>query len=154
MNRIFLCLTFLLTTFSSCSDDEQSQEIIQVKYGTSFGMCVGYCKNELTAKSSLITYQKEGWHDSEEKVICSETLDQEIWDEVNNFNQLSTFFELPGVLGCPDCADGGAEWVEIELANGEKHRVTFEYFKAPDVLKDYVIILRSQMNQADHCGEF
>jgi hypothetical protein len=32
---------------------------------------------------------------------------------------------LEGVHGCPDCADGGAEWIQIEGADSV--RVTFEY---------------------------
>lgn len=67
-------LLFLLIIFSSCTNNEDFQEIIQLKYGTSFGMCVGYCKNEIILKSDLITYKKEGWKVSLQTVVCSETL--------------------------------------------------------------------------------
>ena len=33
---------------------------------------------------------------------------------------------LEGVHGCPDCADGGAEWIEIDTGSGPI-RVTFEF---------------------------
>ena len=49
---------------------------------------------------------------------------------------------MPETIGCPDCADGGAEWIEIKLANGEKHKVTFEYMNAPSAFKNYISGLR------------
>jgi hypothetical protein len=33
---------------------------------------------------------------------------------------------VEGVHGCPDCADGGAEWVQVR-ASGDSIRATFEY---------------------------
>ncbi len=38
---------------------------------------------------------------------------------------LDIFQSLDDRIGCPDCADGGAEWVQIDWNNGNK-RVTFE----------------------------
>jgi hypothetical protein len=67
---------------------------------------------------------------------------------------INDFFDLPTTIGCPDCADGGAEWIEIELVDGGKHKVTFEYRHEPEKVKDYIIKLREQMNKSIHCGEF
>lgn len=66
---------------------------------------------------------------------------------------LNDFFKLSETIGCPDCADGGAEWVEVEYVSGKKHRVTFEYMKEPDELKDYLIGLREQKEKSVKCGE-
>jgi hypothetical protein len=38
------------------------------------------------------------------------------------------------VIGCPDCADGGAEWLELGFEK-EVKRVTFEYMHEPDAYK-------------------
>lgn len=59
------------------------------------------------------------------------------------------FLALPTTIGCPDCADGGAEWLEIELKNGIKHKVTFEYNNEPSLLKDYILKLREMLNAND-----
>ena len=67
---------------------------------------------------------------------------------------MNSFFELPETIGCPDCADGRAEWLEIELMNGEKHKVTFEYRNEPASLNDHIIGLRGMMEMSEHCGEF
>jgi hypothetical protein len=48
------------------------------------------------------------------------------------------------VYGCPDCADGGSEWIEIRNEEGTEHtkRVTFEYGKAPKEIEKLVNLLR------------
>ena len=38
---------------------------------------------------------------------------------------MDSFFILEERIGCPDCADGGSEWIEI-LANNKTYKVTFE----------------------------
>lgn len=37
-----------------------NSEIVQVKYGTSFGECIGYCKHDLAFKMGEITYSCSG----------------------------------------------------------------------------------------------
>jgi len=153
MKRVLLNLLFLFI-FSSCTYNDDFHEIIQLRYGTSFGMCVGYCKNEMALKSGLITYKKEGWNESFQSAVCSETLTNGTWNSIVEFNHLDAFFELPEVIGCPDCADGGAEWLEIELVNGEKHEVYFEYLREPDLLKKLLPKLRSEMHKTENCQGF
>jgi hypothetical protein len=36
------------------------------------------------------------------------------------------FMKLDNVIGCPDCADGGAEWIELQQGD-MVHRVTFDH---------------------------
>ena len=49
---------------------------------------------------------------------------------------------LQDTYGCPDCADGGAEWVEVETATLKK-KVTFEHNKPPAELEAVVTELRA-----------
>jgi len=67
-------------------------------------------------------------------------------DSINSINTTS-FFKLPETIGCPDCADGGAEWLEIILLNGKKHKVTFEYRNEPTQLKNQIIKLREILSK-------
>ena len=50
---------------------------------------------------------------------------------------------LPNVLGCPDCADGGAEWIEVEIGNTLK-RVTFEYGAAIPSIQPLLDLVRER----------
>ena len=49
---------------------------------------------------------------------------------------------LTETIGCPDCADGGAEWVSANL-DGKLYKVTFEYGKAPKELEATVAKLKT-----------
>jgi hypothetical protein len=60
---------------------------------------------------------------------------------------IKDFFELPQTIGCPDCTDGGAEWLEIELADGRTHKLIYEYGNEPALLKNSVAILRKLMSK-------
>ena len=39
---------------------------------------------------------------------------------------LNKFYQLPSKVGCPDCDDGGEEWIEIGTKD-KIHKVRFEY---------------------------
>lgn len=150
MRLSFNCIfgiIFFVGLFTSCSNEPISSEITQVKYGTSFGMCVGYCKHELLLKSDKATYNLSGWNATVEPITYTEVLNSSDWNLVTTNLNIKDFFDLPEMIGCPDCADGGAEWIEIELPNGSKHKVTFEYNNEPALLKNTVVELRGLMNK-------
>jgi hypothetical protein len=144
----------LLAVGFGISCEKNDFEISQIKYGTSFGMCIGYCKNDILLKSGFVTYSRSGWIDTVETIICTETLTDVSWNSYKSGLDSKKFFELPQIIGCPDCADGGAEWIEIEVLSGKKHKVTFEYRNEPDELKDYMIGLREQIGKSNQCGEY
>lgn len=142
-----LFIILILGLIFSCenNDSENSFNITQVKYGTSFGECIGYCKRDLTLQSGGVTYKKSGWSDTIAPVICTDILSDSSWNSFQNGLDINAFFSLPTTIGCPDCADGGAEWIEMQLKSGVKHKVTFEYHNEPSALKNYVALLRSLM---------
>lgn len=151
MKNIISIVT-LIALLSSCKKEEAvkqdpngeqpkaSAEIKSIKHGTSFGMCVGYCYNEYTYTSGKVVYAVSGRNRN--TLTYNEPLTTEKWKLFQSQVNVEAFFKLPKTIGCPDCADGGAEWVEIETIAGKKHKVTFEFWKAPDQLKDLVSILR------------
>ena len=47
------------------------------------------------------------------------------WKKLVALLDLKTFQALDDQIGCPDCADGGAEWIEVKWLKKSK-RVTFE----------------------------
>ena len=146
-----LTLVLIFGLFDLSCTENNSSEIAMVNYGTSFGECIGYCIHDLDVNPTLATLDRSGWVDSIETKTCSLNMDNNQWDQIINGIDVETFFGLPETLGCPDCADGGAEWVEIELRNGEKHRVTFEYHNEPSELLIPVAKLRELIEVLISC---
>lgn len=144
----------LLAIGFGISCEKNDLEISQIKYGTSFGMCVGYCKKDILLKSGSITYSRSGWINTIETISCTESLSELSWNSYKSVIDSKKFFELPEIIGCPDCADGGSEWIEIEVLSGKKHKVTFEYMNEPIELKDFIIGLREQIAKSNNCGEY
>lgn len=152
---MFLCEKYLILTISlililasGCSKldnsytccDPDSEKFV-VSYGTSFGQCIGYCKSSLTITQDKITLTKAGWGDTVKTVIQSKPIEMEKWDSLLTLLNVDEVVNLPEYIGCPDCADGGAEWVEVLTADVH-HKVTFEYHNEPVELAEYVNLLR------------
>jgi hypothetical protein len=130
--------------------------ISEVNYGTSFGMCVGYCKHDMQLKKDKTTFNCSGW--AEQYPLQSNTINTNtvMFDSLKMNIKIKDFFELPEIIGCPDCADGGAEWIEIIMVNGEKHKVVFEYYNEPEILKNTLNGLRKSLieNNCNHYKEY
>lgn len=139
--KIQLFVAIILSTFSfmACEQDSQVPDDQQnlksldgavIKYGTSFGMCLGPCKKEmvLTDNEAAFTVYQNGGRGTAggDPKTYTEKLTDEYVTDVNKNIDFEAFKKLEEVIGCPDCADGGAEWVEI-TKNDSKHKVTFEY---------------------------
>lgn len=150
---IFLCL--LVGLLSSCENkDDNRTGIKQISYGLSFGECIGYCKYEMILRRGFSTFIQSGWNDTIETITCAEPLTAATWESFKDGFDPDKFLDFPEIIGCPDCADGGAEWVEFEFSSGKKHRVTFEYMNEPEKLKDFVSELRKHNSESTHCEEY
>ena len=145
----YLIIGFLFLTTVSCTE-ELGKRIQRVNYGTSFGECVGFCRKQLSVTSDSVHFT--AFCDAcmtpatARKDFVSTPIKTE-WDSIQNRLSTGSFFALPAVIGCPDCADGGAEWLELILINGETHKVTFEYGNEPTILKEYIPILRKLLSK-------
>lgn len=124
LSIILLCLTF------SCGVKKPINDIVTIKHGSSFGMCNGYCFNEYSYnESSAIKYSK-GWGRTDlsnypDKFDTTDFSSKD-WDKLLLTIDTAKFYALPEIIGCPDCADGGAEWVEI-VTKDKTVKVTFEF---------------------------
>jgi hypothetical protein len=155
---IFLLTVLLLSVGCSrdgvvpCNGPAESLQsrIVRISYGTSFGWCVGYCRAEINAANNQVQYAMDGWS-TVKPVVCSKEITCEEWASVTGNINVATFFSLPETIGCPDCADGGAEWIEIETS-ASTHRVTFEYGVEPQELSPYVDELRDLMLSFKDCN--
>ena len=143
LKRVQFFLVILLVTVTlSCSNESLYRKVAQVNYGTSFGMCVGYCKRDVSIDSVYTSYSCAGWTKDLQPTLYKVQTTKSAWDSVKVLINNKAFFELPATIGCPDCADGGAEWVEVKLLNGTAHKVVFEYNNEPQQLQGSIAKLR------------
>jgi hypothetical protein len=128
--RAWLVLAPAFLSWSCGNGSPVDMEVMSVRAGTSFGFCVptAYCETtlEVVDGSAVLTRSSRTLGD----VRTPGTLTQGEWEALLAAVDEDTLRALPAVVGCPDCADGGAEWVEVVAADWTK-RVTFEYGAAP-----------------------
>ena len=156
MKLIGIALLFLMilgrcnpTTVSS--EERPSTDALTIRTGSSFGMCVGYCVKDyvLNGTNVDLTMISRSKTQTSPK-SCQKTISQESWDSLKRLADLDAFSKQPERLGCPDCADGGAEYIELERGD-QKHRVMFEYGQTIPGFESLVDALRSQRKAFDEC---
>ncbi len=162
-NRITCLMLIASALFIECEEDKsnnnlnpddvrQGSTFDYVRYGISFNMCLGYCMRQVEITESDITFLARGWNftDTIPDITCSQDITSDEWYELYSKIDMDAFNSLPEFIGCPDCADGGAEWIEISK-EGDAHKVTFEYGDAPEEVESYINILRSYMHPDIYC---
>jgi len=115
--------------------------IIEIKTGTSFGRCAGYCTTEFVINSKNIIYIKSGRDKSYPEVKKEILISSDEWNSLVGTLDVKKFNLLLEKIGCPDCADGGAEWIEIFDGKAGK-KVTFEYGASISGIDPFVKKLR------------
>ena len=114
-----------------------------IRWGTSFGECIGYCTQEVEVTPTLARLTRTSSDPShyparvEERDVSGAT-----WSDLRAAVEASDITSLDDIYGCPDCADGGAEWVEVET-QGSKKKVVFEAGDPPRGVASLVDALRS-----------
>jgi hypothetical protein len=113
---------------------------LEITSGTSFGMCAGYCVTELRIDSASIELSEESWRAELPARVQALPLERGAWERLQALVDTAVFRELEGVHGCPDCADGGAEWIEIGTT--ALVRITFEYGAELDGIEELQKMIR------------
>lgn len=135
-----------LSLLGACDDfiSKSDSDIVEISYGSSFGECLGYCSSSIRLDEENLSLKKTGW--DREGVLPdidkSMQIEQDVWGTIIQHVDFERFLALDSIIGCPDCADGGAEWIEMKTAS-TKHKVVFEYGNEPEQLKKYVHYLRT-----------
>lgn len=123
-----------------------SGNIVSVKSGQSFGMCIGKCYNELIVENNSVTLKqierKDRGGDPQTIEHRDDTRLGQIKTDLNNFSK-KKFLKLDEVYGCPDCADGGAEWLEVRFTDGTSRKVTFNYGSTVEGFEKIISSLRA-----------
>ena len=104
----------------------------EIKYGYSFGECIGFCQSQIEFTSEGILQTRLRWSDNKE-IIEYYSIDDSIYNELISSINYKEFIDFNENLGCGDCADGGSEWLEIKN-DTEKRNLNGTYgFQAPCV---------------------
>lgn len=148
---LFLMILGRCNPTTVSSEERTSTDPLTIRTGSSFGMCVGYCVKDyvFNGTSVVLTMISRSKTQTSPKT-CQKTIDQSSWDSLKTLANLDAFNKQPERLGCPDCADGGAEYIELQLGD-QKHRVTFEYGQTIPGFESLVDALRSQRKAFDEC---
>lgn len=155
MKLIFVL--FSLFALVRCSDEAvtttnpQSETVI-LRSGTSFGMCLGYCVKDLEINGTQATFTKRSNNqpDRYPTRTCNQTLTATKSADLKALALFNEFRKQPETIGCPDCADGGAEYIEMQVGD-QKHRVKFEYNKTIPGFETLVKELRTQREAFNTC---
>lgn len=136
MIDVVLCACALVFCFvaaaslAACERAATATGVRQVVSTTSFGMCVGYCSTrlEIAEGQAVLVRSSRGGRGAPElpEQRFTQTLTPAEWGEIARLAEAATFDGLPAVIGCPDCADGGAESLTVVKAGGDK-TISFEH---------------------------
>jgi hypothetical protein len=144
---IIACAALLTVSCTSPDTDAHVMDLdgssAVIRWGTSFGMCVGYCRQELEISGSLVKLTLQSWDTLRLPTqVITQPISADAFDQLLKRINDVRIEQLQDVYGCPDCADGGAEWVELESADFKK-RVSFEYNRDPARLEVVLAELRA-----------
>ncbi len=151
-------VSLLLMGLVRCSDqplvtaENAAAESVVIRSGTSFGMCMGYCNKDMELVGNTATYTKSSLRDPAKYPTrtCTQTMTESKAANLSSLTKFTEFLKLPESIGCPDCADGGAEYLELQLGQ-QKHRVTFENGKTIPGFETLVKELRTQRDLFSDC---
>lgn len=123
----FLLVSVLILSYGQLTASEN--QILSISDGFSFGFCRGYCRRSIniTLISNELVALKEPNYEQEAFPPVTKTypFSTSAWQELISSVSATDFQSLDDRIGCPDCADGGAEWIEVNWTDKTK-RVTFE----------------------------
>ena len=140
----------IVSFFSIAYGQFETKDIRSISSGTSFGMCRGYCRQSINVTSNpfqVVALKEPNFaqnpYPSVQRLFSSASSQ---WEELMSLVNLKSFTTLGDTIGCPDCADGGAEWIQVDWIKGSK-RVTFENGRTVKGVQPLIEKLR-QMREA------
>lgn len=125
-----LALAMCLAACASVPQPAQTN-VRQIVSTTSFGMCVGYCTTrlEISEGRAVLIREARGGRGAPQNLPAqrfTQVLTPDEWDAIEALAANTNLTGLSPVIGCPDCADGGAESLTIE-SSGAPQSISFEY---------------------------
>ncbi|AYB33842.1 hypothetical protein [Chryseolinea soli] len=154
-------LALAALTFGAChdNDDKHGRDLLSASdayfsFGSFYGMCQGencvaffLVRNGKLYEDKKDQYPKNGTpHEGDYEALSDEKY-QLVKDLVNKIPQ-ELLSESSTTIGCPDCADGGGTYIEINSADGKR----FWYIdnnnrETPEYLHDFIEEVNEKINQ-------
>lgn len=101
------------------------------------------CEREIEVNSDVIHFAASKSVVADPKIVNrTENIQEKFWDALLATINSNDFISLKEVIGCPDCADRGVEWIEI-TGTEVNYKITFEYFNEPEIIQEMVSLLRT-----------
>jgi hypothetical protein len=114
---------------------EQRDPLAAIRSGSSFGHCAGYCHEELELVEVHGRYERRAWRSPDGTTpapkILRTVLPQATWLKLVRLAEQLQLTRAKEVIGCPDCADGGSEWIELQSQSGAIRKIIFEFHRYP-----------------------
>lgn len=125
--------------------------VTRVVSTTSFGMCVGYCSTRLEISEGQAVLIRDSRGGRGGAVLPEQRFNTPLtpaeWQDIQTLAAATDLTTVPDTVGCPDCADGGAEGLTIESPSGAES-VSLEFraaLPAAQPLLDRVRALRDRL---------
>lgn len=130
--------------FLSGIDDLDDVVIDSIHFGTKFGMCVGFCFNEIKFSKDKMIRRSVDLKSQVTEVVVLEHDATQYRDLVSTID-LTEFVKLNSTIGCPDCLDQGEEWITV-FFHGMGFKVRYEYQKDIEPIRDTQLLLRAPLS--------
>jgi hypothetical protein len=126
--RVVLLLAAVLAGSAACNSVVPApDEVDAIRTTTSFGFCLGYCRTTLEVTADGMVFIEESTRQADlPRVVRTAPISAEEWSRLVEAVDRAALEALPATVGCPDCADGGAESVEV-IGTDWRDQVTFEF---------------------------
>lgn len=151
----FLAAVVLALALGACATDAPAPVgVRQVVSTTSFGMCVGYCSTrlEISEAGTVLVRSSRGGRGGvtlpDQRIAAPLAAGE--WQEIAQLAANARIAALPDTIGCPDCADGGAE--TLTIAGATERTITFEFgarIEEAQPLLERVRALRTRLTPAE-----
>ena len=150
--RPLACLVLLLATTAAFAQQPAPPQrpapgahILRISYGSSSGMCVGYCQSETVITPGAIRTRSRtnlslsGYRDPDHPDMKSKhKLTAEQWQRAQAAIDTDYLFSLPDRIGCPGCVDEPIDWIEVDYSDGTKKSVECNAGGPPTDIADKV----------------
>lgn len=145
-----------LTACANTTAAPASATVTRIISTTSFGMCLGYCTTrlEITEGRAVLIREARGGRGAPQNLPeqrYTAQLSASEWQDLQRLAANVDFDALPETVGCPDCADGGAEGLTVEGPSGAES-VSLEFRAAipqAQPLLDRVRAIRDRLMPAE-----
>jgi hypothetical protein len=122
-----LLLSLLVTACGGSSPTPpDAGAVTTIRSTTSFGFCIGYCRTTLDITSQGMVLVEESPRGDQPTRRRTAAISASEWQALVEAVDRRRIEAVPLTVGCPDCADGGAESLEVVGADWQR-RVTFDF---------------------------